>query len=193
MTGQETHQRARSQREAHRSRSVTMARPRKHRARSPIALAGALLALIVIAVPAHAQSPIQEDVDRNETAVLTGVCPFAVHVSFTQSGTDTLFFDKAGGLKRIHGHIVEQDVFSANGNVLVGLPYTFNVRVLFDPESGMVTNVYGSGVVSRVPLPGGGIFLTAGRLDFIAGGTSFLVQPDVGAQGDIAGFCEALS
>ncbi len=114
-------------------------------------------------------------------------------MSFTQSGTDTLFFDKDGNLTRVHGHVVEHDTFTANGKILTGLPYTFNVQVLFDPETGMVTNVFGSGVLSRVPLPKNDLFLTAGRWDFIAAGTSFLVQPDVGAQGDIAGFCAALS
>lgn len=76
---------------------------------------------------------------------------------------------------------------------VVGLPYTFNVRVLFDLETGEVTNVFASGVISRVPLAGGDLFLTAGRLDFAAHGSSFLVQPDVGAQGNVEGFCEALS
>lgn len=159
----------------------------------------ALLLIAVIATwlafpgPAVAVQPIQEEVDRSGTATLVGVCPFLVHVSFTQSGTDTLFFDKDGTLRRVHGHIVEQDVFTANGNVLAGSPYTFNVQVLFDPESGTVTHVYGSGVMSRVRLPDGDIFLTAGRWDFATAGTSFLVQPDVGAQGDVASFCEALS
>jgi len=165
----------------------------EHGRRRSYLLIGVIAAWFALALPAVALKPIEEDVDRNGTAILTNVCPFAVHVSFTQSGTDTLFFDQDNNLTRVHGHVVEQDVFSANGNVLVGLPYTFNVRVLFDPESGNVTNVYGSGVMSRVPLPGSGIFLTAGRWDFLAAGTSFLVQPDVGAQGNIAGFCEALT
>jgi hypothetical protein len=72
--------------------------------------------------------------------------------------------------------------------------YTFNLQVLFDPESGETTHVFASGIASRVPLPGGDFFLTAGRADFAAHpGADFLVQPDVGAQGNIAGFCAALS
>jgi hypothetical protein len=49
-------------------------------------------------------------------------------------------------------------------------------------------------VTSRVPLPGGTVFLTAGRADFaLHPGVDFLIQPDRGAQGDVAGFCAALS
>lgn len=158
-----------------------------------VALAASAILAVVVAQPAAAAEPVREDFTRDGTAVLTGVCSFPVTVEFTQTGTDTLFFAQDGTLKRVKGHVVEQDVFTANGKTLVGLPYTFNVRVLFDSETGEVTNVFASGVISRVPLAGGNLFLTAGRLDFAAHGSSFLVQPDVGAQGNVEGFCEALS
>lgn len=174
-----------------------MTNPKTHHStwmRTLTLLVAAVAAWVALALPALAVAPIkQEGVDRSGTAVLTGVCPFDVDVSFTNIATDTLFFDKDGNLKRIHGHVAEQDVFSANGKTLEGLPYTFNVNVLFDPETGLPTNVFASGVISRVELPGGGLFLTAGRLDFITAGTGFVLQPEVGAQGDVAGFCEALS
>lgn len=173
--------------------SSSIQKPTRDRRWRKLLLSGAVLAWFVIALPAVASKPILQDVDRSGTAILTDVCPFPIHVSFTQTGTDALFLDKENNLTRVHGHVVEHDVFSANGNVLAGLPYTFNVRVEFEPESGMVTAVYGSGVMSRVPLSDGEMFLTAGRWDFIAAGTSFLVQPDVGARGNTAGFCEALS
>ena len=141
-----------------------------------------------------AVAPIKEDFTfSGETAVLTDVCSFPVTVVFGGTGTEIDFFDENGNLTRIQIHQVEQDVFTANGKTLVGLPYTFNLQVLFDPESGEVTHVFASGLVSRVPLPGGDVFLTAGRLDFIANDADFLLQPDFGAQGNIAGFCAALS
>lgn len=127
------------------------------------------------------------------TSTLTGVCTFPVSVSFTQSGQETDFVDGSGALTMIHQHLVEQDVFSANNKTLTGLPYTFGVDVLFD-SSGNVTHIYASGEVSRVLLPGGTVFHTAGRIDFVLHpGVAFLIQPDSGAQGDIAGFCAALS
>jgi hypothetical protein len=93
----------------------------------------------------------------------------------------------------IHAHVVEQDVFSANGKSLTGVPFTFNIDVVFD-SSGNVVHVFANGLVEKVPLPGGGLFITAGRVDFAAHGfPQFLITPDVGATVNLAGFCAALS
>jgi hypothetical protein len=157
-------------------------------------VAAGVLGAAVLAQSATAVPPIRQDFTFTDTAVLTDVCSFPVTVEYTQTGTEIDFFDQDGNLTRVQVHNVEQDVFTANGRTLVGLPYAFNIQVLFDPESGDVTHVFASGLVSRVPLPGGDFFLTAGRLDFLAHpGETFLVQPDVGAQGNLAGFCAALS
>lgn len=84
-------------------------------------------------------------------------------------------------------------MFTANGKSLTGEPFTFNTEVLFDSQ-GNVTHVYASGLVERILLPGGSLFLSAGRADFAAHpGESFLLSPDVGAKGNIAGFCAALA
>jgi hypothetical protein len=152
------------------------------------------LAAAALAPTAAAVEPIKEDISFSNTGVLTDVCSFPVTVEATNTGTQTSFSDDEGNLTRVQIHNVEQDVFSANGRTLVGLPFTFNLRVLFDPDSGEVTHVFASGVTERVPLPGGDFFLTAGRLDFAAHpGEAFIIQPDVGAQGNLAGFCAALS
>jgi hypothetical protein len=158
-------------------------------------VAAAVLGAAAFAQSAAAVPPIKEDFTFSDiTAVLTDVCPFPVTVVSEGTGTEIDFFDQNGDLTMVQVHQVEQDVFTANGKTLVGLPYTFNLQVLFDPETGEVTHVFASGVVSRVRLPGGNFFLTAGRLDFAAHpGADFLLQPDVGAQGNIAGFCAALS
>jgi hypothetical protein len=157
-------------------------------------VAAAVLAAAALAPTAAAVEPIKEDISFSATGVLTDVCSFPVTVEATLTGTETSFFDDEGNLTRLQIHNVEQDVFSANGRTLTGLPFTFNIRVLFDPDSGEVTHVYASGLASRVPLPGGDFFLTAGRIDFAAHpDTPFIIQPDVGAQGNLAGFCAALS
>jgi hypothetical protein len=152
------------------------------------------LGVAALAAPATAVPPVKDDFTFTDTAVLTDVCPFPVTVEFTGTGTETLFFDRNGNITRIQIHQVEQDVFTANGKTLVGLPYTFNLQVLLDPETGEAIHVFASGVASRVPLPGGDVFFTAGRIDFLAHpGAIFLLQPDVGAQGNLAGFCAALA
>jgi hypothetical protein len=53
--------------------------------------------------------------------------------------------------------------------------------------------IVSSGVVERVPLPGGDFFLTAGRVDVFANPEPFILQPDVGSQGNLQGFCAALA
>ena len=146
----------------------------------------------VLAHPAAAVAPTREPVDDTNIVVVDDICSFPVTITATVVGTQTTFYDHSGDVTRINLHIVEQDVFSANGKSLTGLPYTFNIHVLF--EDGEVTHVYSSGLVARVPLPDGTVFLSAGRLDFAAHpGSEFRIVPDVGRSGDLAAFCAALA
>jgi len=157
-------------------------------------VAAAALGIFGLAQPAAADAPTRQDLDFTGTTVLADVCSFPITVDIRQTGTQTVFTDQNGNTTRVEVHAVEQDVFTANGKTLVGLPYTYNIHVLFDPDTGEVTHSYATGVVSRVPLPGGGFFLSAGRLDFTAHpDAAFLLQPDVGAQGNLQGFCAALA
>jgi hypothetical protein len=146
----------------------------------------------VLAQPAAAVEPTTEPIDETDIFVVEDVCSFPVTLTATVVGTETTFYDQSGAVTRIQIHIVEQDVFSASGDSLTGLPFTFNIQVLF--EDGEVTHVYASGLVERVPLPDGTVFLSAGRLDFAAHpGSDFRIVPDVGRSGDVAAFCAALA
>ncbi len=152
----------------------------------------ALSATGVLAYPAAAVEPTREPIDETITSVVTDICSFPVTITSTLVGTETTFYDQSGEVTRIQIHVVEQDVFTANGETLTGLPYTFNIQILF--EDGEVTHVYASGLVARVPLPDGTVFLSAGRLDFAAHpGAEFRIVPDVGRSGDVAAFCAALA
>jgi hypothetical protein len=154
-----------------------------------------LVALSVMGVYANSAAavrPTRMAIDETVVTVVNDLCGFPVTVTSTQVGVETTFYDQNGTVTRIQAHAVEQDVFTANGQSLTGLPYTFNVRVLF--EDGELTHVYASGLVSRVPLPDGTMFLSAGRLDFAAHpGAEFLIVPDVGRSGNVAAFCAALA
>jgi len=124
--------------------------------------------------------------------VVEDICSFPVTITATVVGTETTFYDQSGAVTTIHIHVVEQDTFTANGETFTGLPYTFNIDVLF--EDGEVTHVFASGIVERVPLPDGSVFLSAGRLDFAAHpGSDFRIVPDVGRSGNVATFCAALA
>jgi hypothetical protein len=152
----------------------------------------ALSATGVLAHPAAATEPTRVPIDDSDTFVVEDICSFPVTINASFVGTETTFVDKNGAVTRIHDHIVEQDVFTANGESLTGLPFTFNIQVLF--EDGEVTHIYASGLVERVPLPDGTVFLSAGRLDFAAHpGSDFRIVPDVGRSGDVAAFCAALA
>jgi hypothetical protein len=152
----------------------------------------ALSATGILAHPAAAVEPTREPIDDTIISEVTDICSFPVTIAATIVGTETTFFDESGEVTRLQIHVVEQDVFSADGETLTGLPFTFNLQVLF--EDGEVTHVYASGVVERVPLPDGTVFLSAGRLDFAAHpGAEFRIVPDVGRSGDVAAFCAALA
>jgi hypothetical protein len=152
----------------------------------------ALTGTAILAQPAAAIEPTRAPIDGTITSTIDDICSFPVTITATFAGTETTFYDQGGEVTRIKDHIVEQDVFSANGESLTGLPFTFNLQVLF--EDGEVTHVYASGVVERVPLPDGTVFHSAGRLDFAAHpGSDFRIVPDVGRSGDVAAFCAALA
>jgi hypothetical protein len=158
-----------------------------------------LLSLSVLSVtgllahPAAAVPPTHEALDQSPAVtVVDDICNFPVTVTSTQVGVETTFYDANGAPTRIEAHAVEQDVFTANGQSLTGLPFNFSVHVLF--ENGEVTHVYASGLLERVPLPDGTVFLSAGRVDFTGHpGAAFLISPDVGRSGDVAALCAALA
>jgi hypothetical protein len=157
------------------------------------ALAAAFAATVFVA-PATADRPIVSHFTFSQTATLTGACAFPITVDSTSDGTETDFVDESGSLTRLTFDGFEQDVFTANGKTLVGERYHLHVTFIFD-ENGNVTHIYGQGVVEQVRLPDGSLFISAGRLDFLAHPESlaFLLTPDVGATVNLDGFCAALS
>jgi hypothetical protein len=147
----------------------------------------------VVAPSASADPPVKSEFTASLTSVLTGACPFDITVDASATITEIVFFDRNGDLTRVYDHIVEQDTFSANGKSLTGIPFVFNIDVLFDSD-GNVTHVFANGLVEKVPLPDGSLFISSGRLDYAAHGfPDFILTPDVGATVNLEGFCAALS
>ena len=59
---------------------------------------------------------------------------------------------------------------------------------------GWAPSVFASGLVETIPLPDGSRFVSAGRTDFTQHpGVQFLLSPDMGNPGNLAGFRAALS
>ncbi len=153
----------------------------------------AAMAAAVFASSATATPPMKFTDTATVTSELTDVCPFPVMVESTITFTEIDFLDESGNVTRIFSHTVEQDVFSANGKSLTGIPFAFNIEVLFD-EEGSVTHVYASGVAEKIVLPDGTLFISAGRIDFTAHpGAVFVLSPDVGNPGNVEAFCAALA
>jgi hypothetical protein len=84
-----------------------------------------------------------------------------------------------------------QDTFTANGNTLVGEPYRGTATFKFvDHELVEFTYV---GVLEKVRLPDGSIFMAAGRIDLLLNEATFVFNPDHGVARNQDAFCAALS
>jgi len=157
-----------------------------------IALALALSAVGVSVTAALAAPPEKYQVTLNGGAEITNLCSFSIHLESIFTITFTNFFDKDGVLVRSYYHFVAQDTLSANGKSLAGIAYTYNSQWVFD-HSGSLTHVYLEGIIEKVPLPDGGLFISAGWVDISADPFGFTLTPDRGNPGNIAGLCAALS
>ena len=152
-----------------------------------------VVATAVFASSAAADQPTRTEFTNTFSSVLTGVCSFDIAVDSTVSGFQIEHVDTSGVLTRIFIYEVEQDTFTANGKTLVGIPFTNNIEVLFD-SSGNLTNLFANGVFEKIPLPDGSLFVSVGRVDFFDHpGVGFLITPDEGNSGNVAGFCAALA
>jgi hypothetical protein len=150
--------------------------------------------LAFFAAGAGAKAPVTSEFTFDDTGVLGDVCAFPVTIRATGSGRVKDFFNASGTLTRVQVHVNEQTTFSANGNSLTSLPFTYEVTLRFD-SSGNITDAVLNGVIVKVPLPDGGLFISAGRVDLLARGLPQFINltPDVGATVNLDRFCEALA
>ncbi len=137
--------------------------------------------------------PVRSELAFSDSNPLAGVCPFLVTVDSNVTLTLHELLDQRGNVKEWLGQVVEIDTFTANGKSLTGAPVSFSFRALFD-AGGAFTHFFEAGVLARVPLPDGTVFLGAGRVDFVLNGSpTFSFTPDRGTSGNVARFCLALS
>ena len=156
----------------------------------------AAIALLLLVAPNVAGAARTERIplDLQFSQTVNHLCAFPITIDSTVTGTQTNFFNDAGVQTRSNFSVTETDIFRANGNVLTGLPYHTTLRAILDPsDPNNQLKAFAMGLVSRVPLPNGKTFLSAGRLEFIARGNLFALTPDTGHSGDVAAFCAALA
>jgi hypothetical protein len=152
-----------------------------------------VVALAVLpAASSAADTPTKTTTTAEFTTVVDNVCDFPITIQSTLTTTAITLTDESGSPQLLQLHVVEQDVFSANGVSLTSTPYTFNQQIVFDP-AGTAVHAYASGEVVRIPLPDGSVFFSAGRLDFVTFGGQYAVTPQVGLSGDTSALCAALA
>jgi len=152
------------------------------------------LGATVFATTAAAARPVKTPFSNvSFSSTLSGVCSFDVNVDSVVSGFEIDYFDSTGNITMAVFHQTEQDTFTANGKTLTGIPFTFMLHLGFD-SSGDVTSIVSTGVTEKVPLPDGTSFISAGYVDAADHpGATYILSPDRGNPGNVAGFCAALS
>ncbi len=134
---------------------------------------------------ASATPPVMDEFDMDGPYVIEGLCDFPLDVVGDIHIHRTVFFDQDGNIVNTVWHGVQTDTFSANGKTLVGLPYHFNIFFPADEPFGTAT-----GVLEKVPLPDGSLFISAGQVYFDG---DAVIAPDRGAFVNLDGFCAALA
>jgi hypothetical protein len=159
------------------------------------AVAVAVVALVVLSAPAvsAAQAARYHFDYTTDPYTMTGICPFEFTAVSHLTGDETDVLDTSGNVVSAIVVTLEQDTFTGlHDQTLVSEPYRFLQRYRWDADGNLVVGV-GTGVIMRVVLPGGTLFLGAGRYDFLAHGFASTITPDSGHSGDVAAFCAALS
>src|SRR3954467_6505453 len=157
-------------------------------------LAFATGSLVATGASAQADAPTRITIEAETLPPITvnDLCSFPVEVTGTHTGGFILDFTDASGAGRQNAHVTESDVFSANGNTLEGLPYTFQFHLTVD-EEGNETHATSTGVAVLVPLPGGQTFRAAGQVNFLTATTDFVAVPTHGGSRNLDAFCAALA
>jgi hypothetical protein len=146
------------------------------------------------ATGAAAARPLKESFGGPSQSTNTTLCGFSIEIETQSSGFQTIHFNEAGSPVRFQAHITAQDTFTANGVTLVGEKYRTMIKGRI--ANGELVEVIGSGVLEKVRLADGTIFMGAGRVDFLAaeaGGVFFVVDPDSGVSKNLDAFCDTLS
>jgi hypothetical protein len=145
----------------------------------------------VSATEAAADRPEKTHFSETDGFTDTSLCGFPIEIESQISGFEMAFTDKAGDLVRVQIHLTLQDTFSANGVTLAGEQYRVLGKAIF--QDGELVDFHASGVLEKVKLPDGSIFLGAGRVDVLASVVDFIVAPDNGVAKNQDAFCAALS
>jgi hypothetical protein len=128
-------------------------------------------------------------VEASGTFDVHDLCLFPVHIEAHVVGASTTAPQPGGG-SIVRTHLVEDDVYSANGNS-VGGTYTFNIQVTLDADGNVIAG-YQTGTIVRVPLPDGTVFQVEGRVDSLNAQTDYIFAPTHGVTKNRDALCAYL-
>jgi hypothetical protein len=124
------------------------------------------------------------------------ICPFALDISYNFRIHYTDFYDQSGRFVGRNLHATQQNTYSANGKTLVGDWFTYEQIFKFGYDSSgsryLISNV-GTGQAENVSLPGGSVFHSAGRIDYLTFNNDWIIVVNSGLSGNVGGFCAALA
>lgn len=148
-------------------------------------------ALCAVASTAQATPPPRQYTVNSGSGTTTDLCGFPVTIAGTVSGVVTTRDDGTTTTLTVTGS--EQDTISANDVTLTGMPYKFHLSLVIDDNTGNVVGGFATGVAEKIPLPDGGLFITAGRVDeALHANDEVVIVPDVGNTGDVGALCASL-
>ncbi len=129
-----------------------------------------------------------EPVDAVGQFTVNSLCSFPVTIDAHVVGKQTTVATGQGAIVRTH--LVETDIFSANGNTATG-SYPFNIKVTVD-ENGNIVKASQTGIIVRIPLPTGGVFQVSGQADSLAAQTDYISVPTHGVTKGLDELCTYL-
>ncbi len=175
--------------EHHRNRPVARHGGLRRVRRVSLAVATLAIAFLAFAPAASANTVIHGQYVDSATLQISGVCAFPFTLNSVAWINETDNIAKDGSLV-IAWTARGQSTYSANGRTLVGEPATSRMTAVLDPEGNLVGGSI-AGVIEKVRLPDGTVFISAGLIRNPSG--VFVLAPDRGVSGDVSALCGALA
>lgn len=122
---------------------------------------------------------------------ITDVCSAGISVNGHLVVSETDYFASNGTPTRVYIHTVETDTFTGPARSLVSEPYQYGTFFNLDASGNIVSGTV-AGVIVRIRLPDGSLFLSSGRVILHPNEPAFIFVPDFGRSGNLTALCGAL-
>ena len=143
-------------------------------------------------IPAAAAAPTHTSFTFSFVGIrLDSICAFPIYVSGNGKVDQYDFLDNNGLLTKSLLPSSQQDSYTSTTKSLAGNLYSTFAEERYDATGKTIAfDIYG--VLEDVTLPNGGRYRPVGYVNGVANPGAFVLTPDRGYPGDVAGFCAAL-